>query len=192
MTILLVDNFDSFTYMLKDYIEQCGVNCVVYRNNEITLVELAKIHFDAIVISPGPLSPNFAGISLELIHHYHTTKPILGVCLGHQAIAQYFGANINKANLPRHGKVDKMHHNQVPLFENIPTEFFATRYHSLIAEEIPDCLFVNCSCANEIMGIQHKELPIYGIQFHPESCQTEYGIDIIKNFMKIASDLSIN
>jgi anthranilate/para-aminobenzoate synthase component II len=85
-----------------------------------------------------------------------------------------------------------MHHNQVPLFENIPTEFFATRYHSLIAEEIPDCLFVNCSCANEIMGIQHKELPIYGIQFHPESCQTEYGIDIIKNFMKIASDLSIN
>jgi len=192
MTILLVDNFDSFTYMLKDYIEQCGVNCVVYRNNEITLVELAKIHFDAIVISPGPLSPNFAGISLELIHHYHTTKPILGVCLGHQAIAQYFGANITKAKIPRHGKVDKMQHSQVNLFETIPIEFSATRYHSLVAEDLPDYLIVNCVCDNEIMGIQHKELPLFGIQFHPESCQTEYGITIIKNFVAIASNASIH
>lgn len=191
MTILLIDNFDSFTYMLKDYIEQCEVNCVVYRNDEITLEELSKIHFDAIVISPGPLSPNFAGISLEVIHHYHTTKPILGVCLGHQAIAQYFGAKIVKAKLPRHGKVDKMQHHQVSLFEKIPTEFFATRYHSLIAKDLPNSLIVNCVCDNEIMGIQHKELPIFGIQFHPESCQTEYGITIIKNFVAIASNSSI-
>jgi len=192
MTILLIDNFDSFTYMLKDYIEQCGVVCIVYRNNEIALDEISKIHFDAIVISPGPLSPNYAGISLEIINQYHLSKPILGVCLGHQAIAQYFGAIINKAKLPRHGKVDKMKHTNERLFKNIPIEFSATRYHSLIAEDLPDCLVVNCMCDDEIMGIQHKVLPIFGIQFHPESCQTEYGIDIIKNFIEIASDLSKN
>jgi len=192
MTILLIDNFDSFSYMLKDYIEQCAANCVVYRNNEITLDELSKIHFDAIVISPGPLSPSFAGISLDLIHHYYRIKPILGVCLGHQAIAQYFGAKIIKAKLPRHGKVDKMLHSKGLLFDDIPTEFSATRYHSLISEDLPDCLIINCVCGNEIMGIQHKELPIYGIQFHPESCQTEYGITIIKNFVAIASDLCKN
>jgi len=192
MKIILIDNFDSFTYMLKDYIEQCDVDCVVYRNNEITLVELSKIHFDAIVISPGPLSPNHAGISLELIAHYYLTKPILGICLGHQAIAQYFGAKIVKAKLPRHGKVDKMKHANERLFENLPIEFYATRYHSLIAEDLPDSLIINCVCGNEIMGIQHKELPLFGIQFHPESCQTECGISIIKNFIKIASDLSKN
>jgi anthranilate synthase/aminodeoxychorismate synthase-like glutamine amidotransferase len=192
MTILLLDNFDSFTYMLKDYIEQCDVECIVYRNNEITLDELSKIQFDGIVISPGPLSPNFAGISLDLIHHYHSTKPILGVCLGHQAIAQYFGSKIVKAKLPRHGKVDKMIHSNQRLFANIPNEFSATRYHSLIAEDLPDCLIVNCKCKDEIMGIQHKDLPLFGIQFHPESCQTEQGLTIIKNFIEIASESSKN
>ncbi len=186
MTILLIDNFDSFTYMLKDYIEQCGASCVVYRNNEIEMNELSKIYFDAIVISPGPLSPNYAGITLDVIAQYHNSKPILGVCLGHQAIAQYFGAKITKAKLPRHGKVDKMKHNYVALFKDIPNEFSATRYHSLIAEELPSCLEINCMCNDEIMGIQHKSLPVFGIQFHPESCQTEFGVNIIKNFVEMA------
>lgn len=186
MKILLLDNFDSFTYMLKDYLEQCGCNCLTYRNNAITLAELSLIEFDAIVISPGPKVPKVSGILMNLINAYYRQKPILGICLGHQAIGEFFGAALYKANLPRHGKVDAMNHTEDVMFEHIPSHFNATRYHSLIIDKLPADLIATCFCQNEIMAFKHVSLPIWGIQFHPESCETEYGLQLIKNFITCA------
>ncbi len=183
MKVLLLDNYDSFTYMLKDYIAQCGAQCNVLRNDEIDLQNINKLQYDAMVISPGPKTPNDAGNLMQTIGFFEKKIPILGICLGHQALAQFYGANIIKLTLPRHGKVDKMKHMQGLIYNNIPTTFMATRYHSLVINNIPQCLKINCISGNEIMGIEHTSLPIYGIQFHPESCQTEYGLQMIKNFI---------
>lgn len=183
MKILLIDNYDSFTYILKDYIEQCGVDCRVIRNDEIGLETLKLLQFDAIVISPGPKTPAEAGFVMALIGQFHRVCPILGICLGHQALAQYFGATIVKAKLPRHGKVDPMRHTGSVMFKGIPATFQATRYHSLVAANIPAEIKVTCTSGGEVMAIEHELFPLYGIQFHPESCQTEYGLQIIKNFI---------
>lgn len=183
MKILLLDNYDSFTHMLKDYIEQCGAVCMVFRNNEISLAEIELLNFDAIVISPGPKAPKDAGILMELIAFFYNKLPILGVCLGHQALAQFFGANLIKAQLPRHGKVDLMEHNLDEMFTNVPTPFFATRYHSLIINNLPETLVPTCYCSDELMAFRHKYLPIWAVQFHPESSQTVFGIEMIRNFV---------
>lgn len=169
--------------MLKDYIEQCGTECLVYRNNEISVAEIANINFDAIVISPGPKAPKDAGVLMDLIANFYNKLPIFGVCLGHQAIAEYFGGQLTKAQLPRHGKVDLMEHNNDEMFNNVPSLFYATRYHSLIINNLPETLIPTCFCNGELMAFKHKNLPIWAVQFHPESSQTEFGIEIIRNFV---------
>lgn len=190
MKILLLDNYDSFTHMLKDYLEQCGANCMVFRNNKITVAEIELMSFDAIVISPGPKEPKDAGILMELIATFYNSKPILGVCLGHQAIAEFFGGKLTKAQLPRHGKVDLMEHNGNKMFENVPEKFEATRYHSLIINDLPIELIATANCNNELMAFRHQHLPIWAVQFHPESCQTKFGLQIIKNFVTMAQQQS--
>ncbi|MDP1727095.1 MAG: aminodeoxychorismate/anthranilate synthase component II [Bacteroidota bacterium] len=182
MKILLLDNYDSFTYMLKDYIEQCGNDCMVYRNDDPLLDRIDLNNFDAIVISPGPKKPVEAGKLNALLQQWIMLKPILGICLGHQALGEYFGARLTKSKLPRHGKADKITHNGNSIFDGIPSEFKATRYHSLILENLPESLIQTCTSKNELMGFVHKTLPIWGLQFHPESCQTEFGINLLKNF----------
>ncbi len=182
MKVLLLDNFDSFTFMLKDYIEQCGHDCRVYRNNDAELDTMDLSSFDALVISPGPKKPTDAGKLNAFLKLWIMQKPILGICLGHQALGEYFGARLTKSKLPRHGKVDKINHNGNCIFDGIPREFNATRYHSLILENLPESLIQICFAKDEVMGFAHKTLPIWGLQFHPESCQTEFGINLLKNF----------
>ena len=188
MKILLLDNYDSFTHMLKDYLEQCGANCLLFRNDKITVSEISLLTFDAIVISPGPKEPKDAGIVMELIAAFYKTKPIFGVCLGHQAIAEFFGASLNKAILPRHGKVDLVIHHGDEMFQHVPEKFEATRYHSLVINNLPNELIATASCNNELMAFKHKKLPIWAVQFHPESCQTFYGLQIISNFVSMVKN----
>lgn len=190
MKILLLDNYDSFTYMLKDYIEQCGVSCFVYRNDELNENEFLQLKFDALVISPGPQKPQNAGLLLKCIDLFYLSKPILGVCLGHQALGEFFGAELVKAKLPRHGKVDSIEHTHSELFSTVSNLFNATRYHSLILQNLPECIVPIAFCKNEIMAIQHRSLPLYGIQFHPESCQSEAGLQIISNFVSISKEFN--
>lgn len=188
MKILLLDNYDSFTHMLKDYFEQCGANCLLFRNDKITVAEIEKLEFDAIVISPGPKEPKDAGIVMELIANFYNTKPIFGVCLGHQAIAEFFGGSLNKAKLPRHGKVDIVKHVGDEMFKNVPENFEATRYHSLIINNLPNQLLATSDCDGELMAFRHHNLPIWAVQFHPESCQTVFGLQIICNFIEMVKN----
>ena len=191
MKIFILDNHDSFTYLLKDYVEQCGAECIVRRNDDISLNEQSFDEYDAIIISPGPKTPIESGGVMEIISTYHQKKPILGVCLGHQAIGQFFGARLVKARLPRHGKVDLISHNQHALFKNIELSFEATRYHSLLLEEIEQPLeIIAWNKSKEIMAVAHNHLPLYGVQFHPESCMTKSGIVMIKNFLNLAKQLA--
>jgi anthranilate synthase component 2 len=191
MNVFLLDNYDSFTYMLRDYIEQCGAVCTVKRNDEKDLHEHALDGYDAIVISPGPKTPDVSGITMDVVRNYYRHKPILGVCLGHQAIGEFFGARLVKAQLPRHGKVDPVIHNGHPLFDHMEKIFPATRYHSLVLEEvIPPLQVIARSEKNEVMAVAHQSLPVYGIQFHPESCMTEAGIRLIKNFLVLTKRLA--
>lgn len=192
MTFLLIDSFDSFTHMLADYIRQCGVACDVIRNNEAILLDTNYINtYDALVLSPGPQTPHHAGHLMEVINRYHQTKPILGICLGHQAIGTYFGANLHQAIVPMHGKVTTITHNSNLMFCGIPTQFNVTRYHSLILSDIGEPLQVIAQTAqNDCMALSHKYLPIYGVQFHPESCLTEHGLTLIKNFVQIVKQHS--
>lgn len=186
MKILLVDNFDSFTYMLKDYIEQCQVTVEVRRNDE-DLPGVSLEQYGAIVISPGPGSPAEANQLMPFLRRSIERIPILGVCLGHQAIGAVLGGEVVHAALPRHGKTEMITHHKHPLFTDIPEVFRATRYHSLILDRIRDPLeIIAQSERNEIMAIAHKTLPVCGVQFHPESCQTEYGRQLIENFLKMA------
>jgi anthranilate synthase/aminodeoxychorismate synthase-like glutamine amidotransferase len=186
LKILLLDNYDSFTYMLKDYIEQCGAICIVRRNDDLDLIsEISDA--DALVVSPGPQTPNEAGQLMHVLYQFNQVKPILGVCLGHQGIGLTFGAKLVMAQLPKHGKIDLVKHYGHSLFNDIPTTFSATRYHSLILEQLPaDLEIIAVSPTNEIIGIAHKSLPLWGIQFHPESCTTEFGLQLIENFLKLA------
>lgn len=192
MTFLLIDSFDSFTHMLADYVRQCGVACEVIRNNEAILLDVDCINaYDALVLSPGPQTPNHAGHLMEVINRYHQTKPMLGICLGHQAIGVYFGANLHQAIVPMHGKVTAIAHNSSSLFHGIPTQLHVTRYHSLTLSAINAPLQVLAQTAkNECMALSHTHLPIYGVQFHPESCLTEHGLTLIKNFVQIVKQHS--
>lgn len=184
--ILMIDNYDSFTFNLVQYLGELGEELVVKRNDEITISEIEELSPQFLMISPGPCSPNEAGISMEAIKHFAGKIPIFGVCLGHQSIAQVFGGDVVRAERLMHGKTSEMHHNGETIFKGLENPFTATRYHSLIVknETLPDCLEITAwTEENEIMAIRHKTLPIEGVQFHPESIMTSFGKDLLKNFI---------
>ena len=184
--LLMIDNYDSFTYNLVQYLSEIGQEVKVYRNDKITIEEVNKLNPKYIVISPGPCTPNEAGISLELINFFKGKVPILGVCLGHQSIGQAFGGKIIHAQTIMHGKTSQIFHENTGVFNGIKSPFTATRYHSLVIDKksLPDCFDITAwTDDNEIMGIKHKDLPIEGVQFHPESILSEYGHDLLKNFL---------
>ena len=185
--LLLLDNYDSFTYNLFHYLGELGGNVAVHRHDALSADDALALKPEAIVISPGPCTPDEAGISLELVRKAAGICPILGVCLGHQTIAQAFGGSIVRAPVLMHGKISPVEHAGDGLFEDIPSPFEATRYHSLIAEasSLPDCLEVTARTDDGvIMGLKHLELPIFGVQFHPESIETKHGHRLLQNFLK--------
>ncbi|MGO4111329.1 aminodeoxychorismate/anthranilate synthase component II [Paenibacillus sp. YAF4_2] len=185
--ILVIDNYDSFTYNLVQYLGELGEEVVVKRNDEIDLAGIEALKPDHILISPGPCSPNEAGISLSVIEHFKGIIPIFGVCLGHQSIGQAFGGDVVRAEKLMHGKTSEILHDGKTIFEGIPSPYTATRYHSLIVkrETLPDCLEISAETAEgEIMGLRHKEYPIEGVQFHPESIITQHGHAMLRNFLK--------
>ena len=189
--LLMIDNYDSFTYNVVQYLSELGAEVQVVRNDEISVADVESLAPERIVISPGPCTPNEAGISLEVIKQFAGKLPILGVCLGHQSIAQAFGGNIVRAKQVMHGKTSPIHHNNEGVFKDIPMPYIATRYHSLVVEQasLPDCLEVTAwtetedGKMDEIMGIRHKQLEVEGVQFHPESILTEYGHQLLSNFL---------
>lgn len=186
--ILVLDNYDSFTYNLVQYFGELGAELVVKRNDEISLDEIAALKPERIVISPGPCTPNEAGISNDVIRTFGQQTPILGVCLGHQCIGQVFGGDVVRADRLMHGKTSPILHNGEGVFQNLPSPFEATRYHSLIVKRdtLPDCLEITAETAEkEIMGLRHRELPIHGVQFHPESILTLEGKKLLQNFLSL-------
>ncbi len=185
--ILMIDNYDSFTYNLVQYLGELGQDPKVVRNDKITLSRIRSMRPEKIVISPGPGYPKDAGISMDVIREFGGKIPILGVCLGHQCIGEVFGGRIVRARRLMHGKTSKIYHNGKDIFKGIPNPFDATRYHSLIVERktLPSCLEVTAETSTkEIMGLKHKKYPIWGVQFHPESILTESGIKLLANFLK--------
>lgn len=188
MRLFIIDNYDSFTYNIVQYFGELGAEQEVVRNDAIGIEDLKLETFDGLVISPGPCDPDKAGISLQVIKRWAGKIPLLGVCLGHQSIGQAFGGKIIGANKLMHGKTSSINHDEKDLFKDMAQEFPATRYHSLVIERetIPDCLEISATSEdNEIMGIRHRELPVWGVQFHPESLATENGIIILKNFLEL-------
>jgi anthranilate synthase/aminodeoxychorismate synthase-like glutamine amidotransferase len=189
--LLVIDNFDSFTYNLVQYFGELGVSpadTLVKRNNEITAAEALALNPDRVLISPGPCSPSEAGVSLEIIGAFAGKKPVFGVCLGHQSIGQFFGGKVIRAPKLMHGKISEIHHRDTDVFRGLPNPFLATRYHSLVVEResLPDCLEVTAwTDDGTIMGLRHKTLPIYGVQFHPESYLTTGGHDLLENFLNL-------
>ncbi len=189
--VIMVDNYDSFTYNLVQYFGELGADVSVVRNDEVKVEELNSFSADKIVISPGPCTPKEAGISVEAIKQFSGEKPILGVCLGHQSIAHAFGGDIIHAKQIMHGKTSPVFHHNKGVFKGLNNPFIATRYHSLVIDQktLPDCLEItawtedDAGNIDEIMGIRHKELDIEGVQFHPESILTEHGHDMLKNFL---------
>ena len=183
--ILVIDNYDSFTFNLVQYIQSVGEEVVVVRNDEVTLEDIRKMQPDSILLSPGPGNPDTAGICLDVVKEFHQEIPLLGVCLGHQIIAQAFGGKVHKAIQPMHGKVDLIIHDGKQLFNEIPSPAPVTRYHSLIVEEasLPSTIKVSAKTENgEIMAIRHNHYPVEGVQFHPEAILTENGLKMIQNF----------
>jgi anthranilate synthase component II len=186
--ILVIDNYDSFTYNLVQYFGELGCELCVVRNDQITLGDIRGMQPSHIVISPGPGDPDDGGVSLEVIDELGATTPILGVCLGHQCIGQVYGGVVKRAPQQMHGKTSLIYHEGDPMFAGLPNPFQATRYHSLIVEPqtLPDCLTVTARTDDgEIMGLRHKEYPVFGVQFHPESILTPDGIQILKNFLTV-------
>jgi anthranilate synthase component 2 len=184
--VLMIDNYDSFTYNLVQYLGELGAAVEVVRNDEVTVDEVARLRPERIVISPGPCSPNEAGISLETIRRLGGAVPLLGVCLGHQAIGQAFGGKVVHAKTLMHGKTSPIHHASGGVFRGLPSPFVATRYHSLAVERasLPDCLEVTAWTEDgEIMGLAHRSLAVQGVQFHPESILTEHGHALLRNFL---------
>lgn len=184
--LLMIDNYDSFTYNLVQYFCELGEKVVVYRNDEITVDKISELNPERIVISPGPCTPNEAGVSLSVIHQFSQNIPVLGVCLGHQSIGQAFGGRIVHAKQLMHGKTSPIYHHNTGVFRDLPNPFIATRYHSLVVERstLPDCLEITAWTEDdEIMGIRHKTLAIEGIQFHPESILSEHGHQMLENFL---------
>jgi anthranilate synthase component 2 len=185
--LLMIDNYDSFTYNLVQYFAELGADVLVYRNDEISVEQIEKLNPQHLVVSPGPCTPNEAGISVAAIKHFAGKVPLLGVCLGHQSIGQAFGGRIIHAKTLMHGKTSQIRHNGNSVFTGLPSPFTATRYHSLVIERetLPDCLEVTAwTDDGEIMGVRHKILPVHGVQFHPESILTEYGHDMLRNFLE--------
>ena len=184
--ILVIDNYDSFTYNLVQYLGELGADLVVYRNDQISLEEIADIAPGKIVISPGPCTPNEAGISVALVQHFAGKIPILGVCLGHQSIGQAFGGKIVGAPTIMHGKVSEIHHTRKSIFKGLPEPFIATRYHSLVVEResLPVCLEITAETDDGvIMGLRHRDMAVDGVQFHPESILTGEGKNLLQNFL---------
>lgn len=183
--ILIIDNYDSFTYNLVQYLGELGAEIHVVRNDEVTLEEIRELEPERIVISPGPGNPDDGGVSNDVIRAFGPTIPVLGVCLGHQCIGHVYGGVVSRAPRLMHGKTSPVYHNGSGVFNGVPSPFDATRYHSLIVEEpLPDCLQVIAfTSEGEVMGLQHKEFPVVGVQFHPESILTEHGKRILANFI---------
>lgn len=192
MKIVMVDNYDSFTYNLVQYLGELGADVIVVRNDQVSVADIAALNPDKIVISPGPCTPKEAGVSVETILHFAGKIPLLGVCLGHQSIGYAFGGNVIHAKQIMHGKTSLVYHADSGVFKGLNNPFIATRYHSLVIEQssLPDCLEVTAWTQNEhgeideIMGVRHKTLDIEGVQFHPESILTEHGHDLLRNFLQ--------
>ncbi|HEY6598087.1 MAG TPA: aminodeoxychorismate/anthranilate synthase component II [Pseudomonadales bacterium] len=190
--LLMIDNYDSFTYNIVQYLAELGADVVVHRNDEITLAKIERLEPDAIVISPGPCTPNEAGISMDVVRTFGGRIPLLGVCLGHQCIGAVFGGDVVRARQVMHGKTSMIHHTEAGVFDGLPMPFEATRYHSLIVarDTVPDELEVTAwtqhadGTFDEIMGLRHRTLPIEGVQFHPESILTTCGHDLLRNFLQ--------
>ena len=188
--LVMIDNYDSFTYNIVQYLGELGSDVRVFRNDSTSIQEIDSLSPSQIVISPGPCTPNEAGISMDVIRNFAGKTPILGVCLGHQSIGQVFGGNIINAKNVMHGKLSAIHHSDAGVFKGLPTPFIATRYHSLVINQakIPDCLEVTAwtedenGTLDEVMGIRHKEFQVEGVQFHPESIMSDHGHEILKNF----------
>ena len=189
--LLLIDNYDSFTWNLYQYLCELGAEVSVVRNDRITLEEIAEIAPSGIVVSPGPCTPREAGISNDVIRHFGARLPVLGVCLGHQCIGHAYGATVDRAGEIRHGKTSPIHHDGKGVFAGLPSPFEAIRYHSLVIypETLPDCLEITAWTDNGlIMGVRHKTLPVEGVQFHPESIMTAVGHDLLRNYLRQVTD----
>lgn len=190
--VLMIDNYDSFTYNIVQYLQELGAEVLVHRNDQITLEKIEEIAPDRLVISPGPCTPNEAGISMAAIQHFAGKLPILGVCLGHQSMGQVFGGKVVRARQVMHGKTSPIYHEGKGVFSGLPSPFTATRYHSLVVEKesLPDCFEITAwtqhddGSMDEIMGLRHKTLDVEGVQFHPESILTEHGHAMLKNFLE--------
>jgi anthranilate synthase component 2 len=190
----MIDNYDSFTFNIVQYLAQLGEEVKVVRNDEIGVADIAALRPDRIVVSPGPCSPEEAGISVAAIMEYAGKIPLLGVCLGHQSIGAAFGGKVVRSVSLMHGKTSPIHHDGKELFSGLPNPFNATRYHSLVVEResLPDCLEVTAWVDNgEIMGLRHKKLPVWGVQFHPESILTEGGMELLDNFIKLSKQYPV-
>jgi len=186
--LLVIDNYDSFTFNLVQYFGQLGVSMRVFRNDELTAKEADELKPERVLISPGPCTPTEAGASLDIIGTFAGKRPILGVCLGHQSIGQQFGGKVIRADRQMHGKLSPIHHRGTDIFAGLPSPFTATRYHSLLVERssLPSCLEITAETAEgEIMGLRHKQFPVFGVQFHPESIATEGGMKILQNFLAL-------
>ena len=186
--LLVIDNYDSFTFNLVQYFGTLGVEQRVFRNDEITTEEALALKPERVLISPGPCSPSEAGVSIAMIEAFAGKAPVFGVCLGHQSVGQLYGGKVVRADRLMHGKTSPISHNGKDLFRDIPQNIKTTRYHSLLVERssFPDCLEITAETAEgEVMGLRHRELPIWGVQFHPESIATEKGMDILKNFLTL-------
>jgi len=186
MKLLVVDNFDSFTYMLVDYLQQTGAECRVVRNNE-PMEQFIDESIDGVVLSPGPGKPRQAGRLMDIIEHHHQQVPMLGVCLGHQALGEFFGASLAPATSPMHGKVSVVRRlTNDGLLRNLPAQFEVTRYHSLLLNNLPpDLIGTAATSSNEVMAMRHRTLPLWGVQFHPEAILTQNGLQLIKNWVDI-------
>ena len=191
--LLMIDNYDSFTYNVVQYLGELGADVAVHRNDEITVREIERLAPSKIVISPGPCTPNEAGVSMQVVEAFGRDIPTLGICLGHQSIGQVFGATVTRAQNVMHGKLSDIHHVGQGVFEGLPPAFPATRYHSLIVEDLPDCLERTAWTVDEqgnrdeVMGLRHREFPIEGVQFHPESIKTPNGHQLLGNFLAIGT-----
>ncbi len=186
--LLVIDNYDSFTFNLVQYFGQLGVEQKVFRNDEITPAQALALNPERVLLSPGPCSPKEAGVTLDIIKAFAGVKPILGVCLGHQSIGHYFGGKVVRADRLMHGKTSPILHRNTDVFRGMPNPFAATRYHSLLVERasLPACLEITAETAEgEIMGLRHRELPIWGVQFHPESIATQEGMKLLENFLTL-------
>lgn len=186
--LLVIDNYDSFTFNLVQYFGQLGVSMRIFRNDEITPEQAVALNPDRVLISPGPCTPTEAGVSLEMFRVFGGKKPIFGVCLGHQAMGQYFGGKVIRAGRLMHGKMSPILHRGTDIFGGLPSPFEATRYHSLLVERstLPECLEITAETAEgEIMGLRHKQMPIWGVQFHPESIATQHGMKMLQNFLSL-------